>query len=196
MENEYKNEIWKAIINYEGIYEVSNYGRVRRISYENTQYRRKKEIPYYIKSKNDKDGYVRFSLCTNNKIKQVFAHREVAKAFIPNPNNYPVINHKDCDKENNYVDNLEWCTIAYNNRYIKKMGRTNYCYGKKHPNSKAVLQYDKQGNFIRSYESTGEVERLLKIRSSQIRACCNPKKKVKSVHGFIFKYENQSNLND
>ena len=196
MNNEYKNEIWKPVINFEGIYEVSNYGRIRRISYNSNNYKHKNEIPYYIKCRYDKDGYVRYALCKDGKMKQIFAHREVAKAFIPNPNNYPVINHKDCNIKNNYVENLEWCTITYNNRYIKKMGRTNYCYGKKHPNSKVVLQYDKQGNFIRSFESTGEVQRILNIPSSMIRSCCNPKNILKTVHGFIFKYQDQPNLND
>ena len=191
-----ENEIWKSIKDFEGLYEVSNYGRIRRISYNNLNYKHKVDLPYYIKCRYDKDGYVRYTLCNGDKIKQVFAHREVAKAFIPNPNNYPVINHKDCNIKNNNVENLEWCSITYNNRYIKKMGRTNYCYGKKHPNSKVVLQYDKNGNFIREFESTGEVQRVLGITSSQVRACCNPQTRTKTVHNFIFKYKNQSNLND
>lgn len=191
-----KKEIWKPVLDFEGIYEVSNYGKIRRISYENPMYKHKVDLPYYIKSSKDKDGYIRYSLSKDGKMKQIFAHREVAKAFIPNPNNYPVINHIDCNIENNYFENLEWCTVTYNNRYIKKMGRTNYCYGKKHPFSKEVLQFDKDNNFIREYESTGEVERVLGISSAQIRACCNPKTRTKTVHGFIFKYKSQSNLND
>lgn len=196
MDKEYKNQIWKPILNFEGIYEISNYGVVRRISYDNPYYKHNVKLPYYIKKRYDKDGYVRYTLCDGKRMKQVFAHREVAKSFIPNPNNYPVINHKDCNIENNYVENLEWCSIKYNNNYIKKMGRTNYCYGKRHPASKTVLQFDREGNFIREFESSGEVERILGIKSTQIRSCCNPKSKVKTVHNFIFKYKNQSNLND
>ena len=184
------NEIWKAVVDFEGIYEVSNLGRIRRISYDNPMYKHKADLPYYIRKRYDKDGYVRYTLCVGKKIKQVFAHREVAKAFIPNPNNYPVVNHIDCDIKNNSVGNLEWCTITYNNRYIKKMGRTNYCYGKRHPASKVVLQYDLQGNFIREYESTGEVQRTIGIASSRVRACCNPNNKTKRVGNFVFKYKN------
>lgn len=196
MENKNKNELWKEIEGWEGIYEVSNYGRVRRISYDNPNYKHKVELPYYIKHRYDKDGYVRYTLCRGKELKQAFAHRLVAKAFVSNPNNYPIINHKDCNVKNNYYENLEWCTITYNNRYIKKMGRTNYCYGKRHPNSKVVLQYDKDGNFLREFESTGEVQRVLGFRATWIRACCNPNSKVKSVKGFVFKYKSQSNFND
>ena len=184
-----EKEIWKPVVDFEGIYEVSSYGKIRRISYENPMYKHKVELPYYIKSRYDKDGYVRYALSKDGKMKQVFGHREVAKAFIPNPNNYPVINHIDCNIKNNYVENLEWCSVTYNNRYIKKMGRTNYCYGERHPNSKKVLQFDRDNNFIREYESTGDVERILGIKSAQIRACCNPNSRVKTVHGFIFKYK-------
>lgn len=191
MKKELKKELWKPVLNFEGIYEVSNFGKIRRISYDNLMYKHKNKIPYYIKSRYDKDGYVRYTLCNGKILKQVFAHREVAKAFIPNPDNFPVINHKDCNIKNNNVDNLEWCSITYNNRYIKKMGRTNYCYGKKHPFSKTVLQLDRNGNLIQEFESTGDVQRKLGISSSQIRACCNPNSRVKTVHNFIFKYKNQ-----
>ena len=181
-------EQWRIIKDWEE-YEISNTGIVRRIAYSNKQYKHKPKLPYYIKSKLDKDGYVRYTLSKNGKMKQAFAHRLVAEAFIPNPNNYPVINHKDCNTQNNNVENLEWCSIQYNNQYIKKMGRTNYCSGKRHPNSKRVLQYDKDGNFIREFESSGEVQRILGIRSSFIRSCCNPKSNVKSVYGYIYKYK-------
>lgn len=189
MDNKYINEIWKPIKDWENIYEVSNYGRVRRITYDSPIYHTAGELPYYIKKRYDKDGYVRYALCYRGKIKQAFAHRLVAEAFIENPNNYPVINHIDCDIKNNCVTNLEWCTIKYNNNYIKKMGRTNYAYGNKHSSSKKVLQFDKQGNFIKEYESSGHASRELGITSSQIRSCCNPNSRTKSVHSYIFKYK-------
>lgn len=186
-----QNEIWKTIKDFED-YEISNYGVVRRIRYSNIQYKHKKTLPYYIKPRFDKDGYTRYALCKDGKIKQAFAHRLVCQAFIPNPNNYPVINHKDCNIKNNYVENLEWCTIKYNNNYIEKMGRRNICYGAKHPNSKVVLMYDKDYNFIREFESSGEASRFLGIPSSAIRNCCNPNNKYIKHKDYIFQYkENQ-----
>lgn len=186
-----KKEIWKVIKDFED-YEVSNYGVIRRIRYSNDMYKHKNELPYYIKPRLDKDGYVRYTLCKNGKMKQVFAHRIVCQTFIPNPNNYPVINHKDCNTQNNYVDNLEWCTIKYNNNYIEKMGRRNICYGEKHPNSKVVLMYDKKNNFIREFASSGEASRYTGYPSTKIRYCCNPKTKYNKYKDYIFQYkENQ-----
>ncbi len=106
------SETWKPIDGYEGFYEVSNMGRVR-------------SLPRTIGNKNRKGvvlkpnitpyGYQQVLLCKNGMRKQHKIHRLVANAFIPNPNNYPVINHKDWDTSNNSVDNLEWCDIRYNN---------------------------------------------------------------------------------
>jgi hypothetical protein len=96
-------EIWKKIEGYEN-YSVSTYGRVRN--------KRGKELsPINI------NGYNYVSLVNGNIYKKCRIHRLVAQAFIPNPNNYPVVNHKDEDKSNNHIDNLEWCTIEYNTNY-------------------------------------------------------------------------------
>lgn len=95
-------EVWKTIQNYGGLYQVSNTGKVRDL---------KNHIkPVY---KNNK-GYECLSLYYNGKTYHPTVHRLVAKAFIPNPNNYDQINHKDCNKENNSVENLEWCNQRYN----------------------------------------------------------------------------------
>ena len=97
-------EKWKKIENYSHGYEVSNLGNIRRIY------------------KNGKIRVLKQSLCDGYKIlrlgsKSVRVHRIVAEAFIPNPNNYPCINHKDFNRQNNTVDNLEWCTTQYNAQY-------------------------------------------------------------------------------
>lgn len=107
-------QIWREIPGYEGLYQVSNTGRVRSLNYNGT---RKTKV---LKQITDKLGYKRVNLFKNNKKKNYLVHRLVALAFIPNPNNYPIINHKDENPSNNYYKNLEWCTYEYNNNYGTK----------------------------------------------------------------------------
>lgn len=104
-------EIWKDIEGYEGLYQVSNLGKVKSLNYNKTA---KSEL---LKLRKNTNGYTRVVLYKNRKAKDYQVHRLVAEAFIPNPNNYPIINHKDENKTNNRVDNLEWCTYLYNNTY-------------------------------------------------------------------------------
>ena len=99
-------EEWKNVIGYEGLYEVSNKGNVRNVR-RNT----------LLKLSKNRYGYIQVYLYKNG-IRTVFrVHRLVAEAFIPNPDNLPQINHKNEDKSNNCVENLEWCTAKYNNNY-------------------------------------------------------------------------------
>lgn len=126
-------EIFKYIKGFEGKYQISNMGRVKSVS----RYRKNKNNSisfvkeHILKGKTDKDGYIEYALCIgeHKKMKHYKAHRLVAEAFIPNPNNYPVINHKDENPANNFVfvnedgsvdlerSNLEWCTAKYNRNY-------------------------------------------------------------------------------
>ena len=116
-------EIWKEIEGYEGLYEVSNLGRVRSLDREQFQignggsYFKRIYKGRILKFKIDYHGYYRVHLSVNGERKHYLVHRLVAEAFIPNPNNLPCVNHKDEDKTNNSVDNLEWCDVAYNNAY-------------------------------------------------------------------------------
>lgn len=111
-------EIWKDIPDYDGLYQVSNLGRVRSLdrtvksSYGAVQNIKGKIIKY----KNSR-GYACVSLSKNGIVKYMRVHRLVALVFIPNPHNYPQINHKDCNPYNNQSENLEWCTQKYNNNY-------------------------------------------------------------------------------
>ena len=108
-------EIWRPIEGYEGLYEVSNLGRVRSLDrYDSRNQFRKGRI---MKQNNDGRDYMSIQLCLNGKLKKYFVHRLVAEAFLPNPDNLPQVNHKDEDKSNNRVDNLEWCTAKYNLSY-------------------------------------------------------------------------------
>ena len=112
-------EIWKPIEGYEGLYEVSSYGRVRSLDrYVKTCYEAYKLHKGKILSPaKDKNGYLKVHLCCNGKHNIIRVHRLVCKAFIPNPDNLPEVNHKDEDKTNNSVDNLEWCDRSYNISY-------------------------------------------------------------------------------
>ena len=103
-------EKWRPIAEYEGLYEVSNYGRVRSLKRATTNGKVLHPVA-------DKDGYLKLSLSANGKAKRYFVHRLVAEAFLPKEAGKNVINHKDEVKSNNHVSNLEWCTISYNNSY-------------------------------------------------------------------------------
>jgi len=99
-----KNEIWRPVLGYEGLYEVSSFGRVRRGN-------------RLLKTQDYPNGYLYVSLCKDGARKNRMIHRLVAEAFLPNPNNYPQVNHKDETITNNFLDNLEWCTGKYNCNY-------------------------------------------------------------------------------
>lgn len=106
-------EIWKDIKGYEGLYQVSNLGRIKSlIGHE-------KILKSYNKNSKDKTSYLKIILSKNSKTKAYLIHRLVAITFIPNLDNLPEINHKDENKLNNKVDNLEWCTRKYNIEYSK-----------------------------------------------------------------------------
>lgn len=98
-------EEWRPVVGYEGLYEISNTGKVINI-----------KTGHILKQHKDKDGYWVLSL-KRDKYKSYFAHRLVAQAFIPNPDNLPMVNHKNEDKSNCMVDNLEWCDAKYNSTY-------------------------------------------------------------------------------
>jgi hypothetical protein len=114
-------ETWKDIKGYEGIYQISNLGRVKRISnihWCNLKYRDN----YYLKPLDNGKGYLRIKLTVNNKSRRVMLHRLIAEVFIENPNNYPFVNHIDGNKKNNNINNLEWCTQSQNCLHSVKMG--------------------------------------------------------------------------
>ena len=120
------NEIWKAVRYYEGLYEVSNYGRVRSLERIVIDKNGKCKTVHgkFLTQHDNGRGYLFVNLYKNDKCKREYVHRLVALAFIENPNKLPQVNHKDEDKQNNYVENLEWCDSKYNNNYgnhISKM---------------------------------------------------------------------------
>lgn len=158
----------------------------------------------FIKPSITKYGYMSVELFNKNGSKRFLVHRLVAQAFIPNPNNYPQVNHIDENQSNNAVTNLEWCTAKYNMNYgngaktrhlkidytkpiFKEIARKN---GKKV--SIPVLQIDKTGNVINRFNSIKDAERNLGITNSHICECCKGKRKTSN--GFVWKYERGNDL--
>ena len=112
-------------------------------------------------------------------------HRLVAQAFIPNPDNKPQVNHKDSDRANNNVINLEWVTSSENNTHAYKFGKNYRKFGKENGKSKPIIQYDLNGKFIKEWESLNMCANELCLHESCISMCCNGKRKT--TGGFIFK---------
>lgn len=173
-----KEEIWKDIQGHNGLYQVSNLGRIRSFFYNNVR---------ILKQSNTKDGYKKISLQKDRKWKVYLVHRLVAQAFIPNPNNLPQVNHKDEDKTNNCVDNLEFCSHEYNMNYGTRNERMSKTKINLPSRSKPVLQFTLDGTFIKEYPSQKEVERQIGVYHGEISLCCNGKRH--SSGGFIWRYK-------
>ena len=176
-----ETEIWKPKKDYEGLYEVSNFGRVKSLGNGNSNNSKER----VLKPVKVKGGYLQVHLSKNGKRKMFLVHRLVAEAFIPNTDNLPFINHKDEDKTNNSVENLEWCTREYNNNYGTRTLRANKTLtnGKL---SKKVLQFTKFGEFIREWPSTKECWRN-GFNQGNIVSCCRGKRNFHK--GYIWKYK-------
>ena len=136
-----------------------------------------KELKGYIR----KDGYVIISLSKGGKKYKCYLHRLVAETFIPNPDNLPQVNHKDEDKTNNCVSNLEWITPKDNCNY----GTRNERQGLGH--SKPIQQYDLEGNFIKEWDSAAQVERDLGFNHQNISKCCLGQQKT--AYNYKWRYK-------
>lgn len=172
-------EVWKSLIEYNNLIEVSSFGRVRRLQ-------GKSEM---LKPRLDKSGYlyvhIRVSKLGINKMVKV--HRLVAKAFLPNPNNYPIINHKNEIKTDNRVENLEWCTHKYNTNYGASLEKRAFNSRNQEHRSCPILQYSLNGEFIQEFPSFKEVQRYLGKSYSNVWKVCNGKKE--SAYGYKWSYK-------
>lgn len=178
------NENWKDILGYEGVYQVSDCGRVKRIGEYSNQVTRWKSDKILKPCKKD-NGYLVVTLSLSNKLKRKYIHRLVAEAFIPNVENKDTVNHIDLDRTNNNVNNLEWATYKENNVHAIKKMHERGDNKRNQRDSKAVLQYDLKGNFIKEYPSIREVYRQTGIYS--IEKVCKGQRRT--AGGFIWKYK-------
>lgn len=173
-------EEWKDIKGFEGLYMVSNLGRVKSLNYRRTG----KEKT--LKARVTGDGYLLVGLHKNNKTKQYLVHRLVAQAFLENPDNLPEVNHKDEDKTNNCADNLEYCSRSYNITYngrAKKVAEKNVNNPRK---SKPVIGINKVSGLIVEFPSINEASRQTVISLGGICDCCKGKRK--SIKGYVWFY--------
>ena len=177
-------EIWKDIINYEGLYQVSNKGRIKSLNYKNTQ-----QIKI-LKQYKSTTGYLRTCLCKNGIVKFFSIHRLVAQAFIDNRNDLLEVNHIDGDKQNNNINNLEWCTRSENNIHAIKNNLRKSKRGKDNPNSKIIYQKDMQtGQILNIFYGTGDIKRKTKFHdTSSISKCCRYVKNYKTAYGYKWEY--------
>ncbi|WNO24238.1 endonuclease [Enterococcus phage SSMH01] len=160
-------EEWKDIKGYEGLYQVSNFGRVK------SKHRGSERI---LKAGTTRLGYLNVCLCKNNQIKNFKVHRLVAKAFILNPDNKPEVNHIDEDKTNNIVSNLEWCTRKENINHGTRTERS----------SKKVKAIDIATGEWNEYYSIRECARQLGIHPQNICNCLKGKRKQSG--NYVFEY--------
>ena len=172
-------EEWRPVVGYEGRYEVSSRGRVRALPHVTHQRDRFGGInAVYRAGKMLKPRVNKGYLFIDIDRKTMFVHRLVAKAFIPNPDNMPQVNHKDENPKNNRVDNLEWCTAKYNCQYGRR--------GEKIIKSRKVKVEAIIGNVIVPYDSIQSAARLAKVSAGNIHRCCNGKRKT--AGGYRWRY--------
>ena len=171
---------WKPLERYNGLYLVSDDGQIF-----STRSNR------LLKPQVTNVGYLRIELNINGKTYREGVHRLVAECFVPNPNNYPVVNHKDENPLNNHADNLEWCTQKYNMNYgtciERRVAHMDYKSGAENHKSKRVYQFDLEGNFIAEYGGVREAERITGLASNCISKAATGI--LKQYAGYVWCYE-------
>lgn len=158
-------QVWKSVVGYEGLYEVSNHGNVRsldRTIIENNTGKERSIKGITLSITNSKRGYRVVVLCKDGNEKMKNVHQLVAQAFISNPENKPCINHKDFNRLNNHIENLEWCTYAENNLHSVDEGKK----------GKTVIQLTKDDEFVEQFDSLKRAESHTGIASQNIGKVC------------------------
>ena len=178
-------EIWKPIKGYEGLYEVSNLGRVKRLPYSIIGKGIRNFNGGVLKGSIARNGYVRVTLTKNAVNKFYHVHRLVAETFIENPEKLPLINHIDENRTNNRVDNLEWCTYHYNNTYRDARKRFAATYSTNH--TYPVKMYSLDGELIKTFPSVREASKAMGVTITTIGRAIS--KTRKTAAGFVWERE-------
>lgn len=183
------DEIWKPVKGFEGLYEVSNLGRVRSLDRKvrNRGGFALKKGKILSDAAVSGHGYRKVGLWKDNMGTNALVHRLVAEAFIPNPDNLPEVNHKDENPRNNCVENLEWCDGYYNMTYGTLQQRKADKLRGRPIGSQPILQYSKDGELIARYDSALKAAEAINGDNSAICKCANGK--VKTSYGFVWKWE-------
>ena len=176
--------VWKDIIGFEGLYQINNIGEVKSLlRFEPNSGKAgmwyKERI---LKSNLDHNGYPQVILHKCGKAYTFKVHRLVVAAFLENPKNLPCVNHKDENKLNNDVLNLEWCDIKYNNNYNNRQKRIS------EKRKKPIMQFKENGDFVARYDSIVDAVIATNGTKDRIIKCC--KNKIKHYKNYIWKYEN------
>lgn len=187
-------EVWRDIKGYEGLYQVSNLGRVKSIGRYIKHWRggllfRKEKI---MTPRINRYGYHQISLSKEGRFKTFTIHQLVAITFIPNPDNFTCVNHKDECKTNNVYTNLEWCDHKYNSNYGTRNIRIKNSETNNIKKSKPVIQYSLSGDFIEEYKSINDAHRITGIDKKTIINVCKCLPHYKSAGGYIWKYKEAS----
>ena len=177
-------EIWKDIQGYEGLYQVSNLGRVRSLIFTNNFNKKVYKRIKVLKLEKTWQGYLRIMLSKNKIKKRYSVHRLVAKTFINNDKKYNYVNHKDENPSNNNVNNLEWCTMLYNNLYN----------GKNFRNCKRIAKLDLNNNILNIYDSVNEASNHNNINRCGISNCLNGR--LKTSGNYKWKYYELDKIED
>lgn len=174
-------EIWRDIKDYEGYYQISNLGNVR--SLDRLDNKGRKVYGKNITIKRSRNNYRFVTLYKDGKAKMISIHRLVALNFLPNPNNFPQVNHKDEDITNNKLDNLEWCSSKYNANYGTRNKRLSDL---KESVKKRVIRYNEDKTEAKIYSSIREASKEHNNNNSHIIACCKGRKK--KAYGYYWEY--------
>jgi hypothetical protein len=185
-------EIWKDIKGFEGLYQVSNLGRIKHL----IGYNHKKE--FILSPTINRKGYFYVTLSKKNIIKKFFVHRLVAMNFIENPKECKEVDHINAVRTDNRVENLRWCTRKENcnTEIYKKNSSKNGCWMYKRylelsPRARKICQYDTNGKLIAVWKTAKEAEIKTNIKRSGICQCCKGKRNI--AGGYIWKYYNNTN---
>ena len=185
-------EVWKDISGFEGLYKISSFGRIMSF--------KKDKNGVILKNTNRKGDYFSFVLQgKGKKTKSTRIHRLVAEAFIPNPNNLPEVNHKDGNKQNNRVENLEWCSRSYNAKHSLNMHPEQLdpmIYYNKILRPKPIVQLRKDGTIVNRFENGAEASRITGVCQRNILQVANrtpfkPGHPRKTAGGFVWRFESE-----